>query len=81
MSTNNPQVQTSSDEEQIVDTPQISSHIDFVFMDHHLHQDWRSRTATQIVQFDGANSTCDVSNGSRVPPSTLQPSNQRMCQV
>ena len=35
MSTNNPQVQTPSDEEQVVDTSHISSQIDFVFMDHH----------------------------------------------
>ena len=31
-------MQTPSDEEQVVDTPHISSQIDFVFMDHH----WQS---------------------------------------
>ena len=46
MSTNNPQVQTPSDEEQVVDTPHISSQIDFVFMDHH----WQSGDQERLLK-------------------------------
>ena len=34
MSTNNPDVQIRSDEEQVIDIPHINSPIDFVFGDH-----------------------------------------------
>ena len=46
MCTNNPEVQTPSDEEQVVDIPHINSQIDFVFGD----QQWKSRKQERLVK-------------------------------
>ena len=62
MSANNPQVQTPSDEEQVVDTPYISSQIDFVFMDHHWQsgdQEWLLKDCNLMVQIPHVTSPMD----------------------
>ena len=46
-------MQTPSDEEQVVDTPHISSQIDFVFMDHHRQlgdQEWLLKDCNLMVR-------------------------------
>ena len=62
MSTNNSQVQTPSDEEQVVNTPHISSQIDFFFMDHHWQsgdQEWLLKDCNLMVRIPHVTSPMD----------------------